>query len=345
MDLWIYNKDFERLGVVDTMESTIWADRFRQAGDFEIMVPASDTMLQLLQPDRIVGRAGSDMLCFIEHVEKNSTEEDGDHLIVSGRCMRSILGRRIIWDQTVLTGTVENALRKIVTDALISPAIPERKYDKLILAPAHGYTETLQTQYTGDNVQVVVEELCAAYNYGYKITLQDGLLVLDFYKGMDRTAGQSKNPRVVFSEEYDNLAASNYMLDTKEYKTVALVAGEGEGTARRRTTVSRGVDQSGLHRREMFVDARDISSEEGAITEAAYLAQLAERGRPALSEAARIETMTGTIEDVQYIYGIDYNLGDTVTVRDKYGVQADSQVLEVVETWDENGYACEPTFG
>lgn len=346
MDLWIYSEDIKLLGIVDTASSIIWANRFRQCGDFEIYVQASTAMLDLLQIDRLVVRPDDEMACIIEKVEIVTDEENGDFMTVSGRCLRSILDRRIVWEQTALSGTVESAMRKLIADAYISPAIADRKYDKISLAAAHGFTETIRTQYTGTNLLEAIEELCAAKNYGFKILLQDGGLVVDFYRGVDRTAGQSVNPRVIFSEEYDNLVASTYTKDKTAYKTVALVAGEGEGSARRRAIVSREIDQSGLHRREMYIDARDISSNEGEISDADYLAQLAERGSTSMCEAAIVESMEGAVEALQmYTYGKDYALGDMVTAISKFGVQADTQVLEVVEVWDENGYTCTPTFG
>lgn len=345
MDLWILTEDFERVGIVDTATSIIWANRYRQTGDFEIYVPASAGMMDLLQHDRFVVREDDDMVGIIEKIQTESDEETGDFLIVTGRCCRSILARRIVWDQTALNTTVENGMRQLVTDAFISPAIEARKYDRLVLAPAHGYTDKVQVQYTGDVIQTAVEALCAAHNYGYNVKLVDGMLQVDFYKGVDRSASQSENPRVVFSEEYDNLSASTYTLDKTDYRSVALVAGEGEGSARRRAVVSRSTDQTGLHRREIFVDARDVSSNEGEIPEEEYTAQLAARGDTALSAAPMVQSMEGTVESRQHVYKKDYFLGDIVTAISKYGVQADTQVLEVVETWDETGYTCTPTFG
>lgn len=346
MDLWIYSQTFELLGIVDTASSVIWADRFRQCGDMEIYLPASEEMLELLQNERFVVRQDSRMACIIEKVQTTTDEENGDYMTVTGRCLRSILDRRIIWDQTALSGNLENALRKLVTDAFISPKIPERKYTGLSLAPAHGYTETVETQYTGTVLLEALEELCAAYDYGFSVYIQDGGLVVDFYKGVDRTVEQLSNTAVVFSEEYDNLAGSTYTMDATAYKSVALVAGEGEGTARRRTVVTRSTDLSGLARREMFVDARDISSNDGEITDAAYTAQLAARGKADLSAASVVESMEGSVVTEQmYTFGVDYALGDHVTVVARYGRQANAQVLEVVETEDENGYTCTPTFG
>jgi hypothetical protein len=347
MDLWIYSEDFVAQGIVDTASSIIWANRHRQCGDFEIYVSASAEMLDLLQSDRFVVRPDDDMVGIIECVRIETNEETGDYLLATGRCARSILARRIIWDQTTLDGTTENGMRRLITDALISPTIPARRYDRLRLAPAHGYTDRTTAQYTGDNLLEAVEGLCAAKNYGFRIFRDEGNnLALDFYKGVDRSMSQSERPRVLFSAEYDNLRATAYTLDKQGYKTVALVAGEGEGTARRRTTVSRAVDQEGLHRRELYVDARDVSSNEGEITDSEYMAQLAERGDTGLSEAPIVQSMEGEIVPGQmHTYKQDYFLGDIVTVMDKYGVQADTQVLEVVEVWDENGYTCTPTFG
>ena len=348
VDLWIYNENFEALGVVDTYNSLIWANRFRQCGDFEIYVSMSTDLEQLLQKGRWVVRPDDDMVCIIETVKIGTDEENGDYLQVTGRCLRQILGRRIIWNQTTISGTAENGLRKLANENIISPEIEARKYDKLVLAPAHGYTETMEAQYTGDDLLQTTENICASKNYGFKITMdrENQQLPLDFYKGVNRAMTQYENPRVIFSEDNDNLRATTYTLDTTNYKTVALVAGEGEGSARRRVTVERTEDTVGLHRRELYVDARDLSSNEGEISATEYDAQLAERGKTGLAEAPIVQSMEGTIEPMQmYAYKVDYFLGDTVTVINKYGVAVDTQVLEVVEVWDEDGYTCTPTFG
>lgn len=346
MDLWIYDENFKRLDVVDTAESIIWANRFRQCGDFEIYIPTSAKMLELLQEDRFVGREDDDMVCIIEKVVITTDEENGDYMTVTGRDLRSILDRRIVWNQTSLSGNLHKALRKLITDNIIAPEISERKYDKFRLADSRTYPETVSAQYTGTNLLEAIMELCAAFNYGFKCFLQDGLIYIDFYKGVDRSENQEENTRVIFSEYYDNLKTFTYTRDKTNYKSVVVVAGEGEGLARKRVSLTRSVDTSGLHRREMYIDARDISSNEGEISDSDYNNLLAERGGTSMSEAAIVESMSGAVEfSEMYTYGKDYNLGDIVTTVNKYGLQVDSQVLEVVEVWDENGYECTPTFG
>lgn len=348
MDLLIYETDFSLLAIVDTASSVIWANRFRQCGDFEIYIPASAALLELLTIDRYVGRTDDEMLGVIERAEVQTDEENGDFLIVTGRCVRSILDRRIVWEQTIFSGTVENGLRRLVTDAYISPSDAARRYSRLTLAAAHGFAERTRMQDTGTNLLEAIEERCAAHEYGFKITLdaENAVLVLDFYKGNDRSADQSALPRLIFSEDFDNLTASHYVRDKTAYKTIALIAGEGEGTARKTATVSRSGDLTGLSRREMYIDARDISTNEGEVSDSEYSEMLIERGTSELQSAAIVESMEGTVEAGQmHEYKRDYFLGDTVTVINKYGITANARVLEVVEVWDENGYTCTPTFG
>lgn len=346
MDLWILSEDFNPLGIVDTAASTIWANRYRQCGDFEIYVPATIEILELLQEDRLVVRQDDDMVGVIERKKIVTDEENGDFLLVSGRCSRSILDRRIVWEQTVINDTTENAMRQLVTEAFISPTDPARKYSGLALAAVHGYADSIRVQYTGTGILDAIESLCATKNYGFKMPLEDEQLVLDFYKPADRSVNQDENPRVVFSEKYDNLLTTTYTMDKTALKNVVVVAGEGEGTARRRGVFTSELSPAGLHRRETYRDARDISSNEGEIPDDEYTQLLAERGQETLSEATVIETMEGAVEPRQmYVYKQDYFLGDIVTVINKYGVQLDTQVLEVVEVWDENGYTCTPTFG
>ena len=76
------------------------------------------------------------------------------------------------------------------------------------------------------------------------------------YAGLDHSYQQTTNPYVIFSPEFNNIITSTYTEDDIPFKNVALVAGVGEGDER--VTISVG-SASGLDRRELYVDARDIS--------------------------------------------------------------------------------------
>lgn len=86
----------------------------------------------------------------------------------------------------------------------------------------------------------------------YKVTVNNGNFVFALYKGED------KSQYVTFSEDYDNISTTDYSKDDSNIKNVALIAGEGEGVARVTTSIGAGL---GIDRHELYVDARDISSE------------------------------------------------------------------------------------
>lgn len=344
MDFYIYDEDLTLKGVIDDAESAIWTGRYYKAGDFELYQNASSQAAGLLKKHSYVKREDKNSLCVIERVEIQEDAENGDRLIASGRDLKCLLERRIVWEQTSLDGDVEDCLRKLVLENAINAA-PERVIPGLILGPrgpASG--ETLKKQITGANLMTSIEDICVTYQWGWDVLFLDGKFMVIFYKGVDRSYGQTEtdNPYVVFSAEFDNLTSSVYAQDTSQYRNVALVAGEGEGKARKRATVGQAV---GLNRYELYVDARDVSSNEGAIGEADYLAQLSGRGVEKLEACQVSETFEGEVDNTDmYVCGKDYFLGDIVTVKNKYGITGGARVTEMIECWNENGYTAAPTF-
>ena len=102
---------------------------------------------------------------------------------------------------------------------------------------------------------------------------------------------------------------------------------------------------AGLDRYELYVDARDVSSqvEEGETID--YDAVLTARGVEALAEYGVIESFEGQVEPhYSYKYGKDYYLGDIVQVVNEYGISSSARVTEVIETFDQDGYSIIPTF-
>lgn len=345
-DVYILNTDRVPIGLIDDYESLIWTPRYFEPGDFEIYTKAGEKTLSLLQLDNYVTRPDSDKVGIIEKVRIESDPESGDHIIATGRFAESILDRRIVWTMTNLTGTAENGIRKVLTDNLVSPTLTYREIPNFVLGAVQGFTETIDAQFTGDNVLDVVVNLCKQNNYGFRVVLNsDKNFEFQLYKGTDRSYNQTSNPFVVFGPEFENIVSSDYEHDKSTLKNACNVAGEGEGTARRMYGVG---STSGLARREMFVDARDISSEteEGVtLTTDQYNNLLIQRGRENIAENPETVTFEGEVESVrQFVFGRDYFLGDIVTVKNSYGVVAHPRVIEVIQSHDQNGIMTIPSF-
>lgn len=351
MELLILDENLSGVDTLDIFESLIWTDRYSKCGDFEIYVPASTKMLSKLRKNRYLYLKESEHVMIIEDTNIETDVEEGAHLCVTGRSLESILERRIIWNQTVLSGSLQDGIEKLLNENAISPSIPERKIPNLSFEKSEDSSITsltLEAQYWGENLYETIVGICESFSIGFKILLDGTNFVFSLYAGVDRSYEQTKNPYVVFSPNFDNLLNSNYIESDKTLKTVTLIAGEGEGSNRKTTTAEAASGSGeGLKRREMFTDAGDISQtvDNQQISDSDYLNQLKQRGDEELAKNKATSSFEGQVDsNVTYFYGSDYYLGDVVQVSNEYEIQSRSRVTEYVMCQDESGIDTYPTF-
>lgn len=349
MDLLILNKNLEVISVFDVFESLIWTDRYCGYGDFEIHTRVTDDILDIMQEDFYVRlMTQSDHAMIIEDREINSNSEDGEYITISGRSLESILDRRIVWGQTVLSGNFQSAIQKLLNENVISPSITDRKISNFIFETSTDpaiTSLTVDAQFMWTNLYETIYQLCQEKNVGFKISISStNQFIFKLYAGADRSYGQTTNPYVTFSPKFDNLITTNYFESKKILKNVTLVTGEGEGSERKATIVGSGAS---LERRETYTDASDLSQtvDEVVMTDEEYAAQLSQRGQLALSEFGVQHAFDSQVEtDLMYIYGKDFFMGDVVQVQSGYGLESSSRVIELIISQDLNGVEVYPTF-
>ena len=350
MEVWILDTDFSSVSVLDTFESLIWTDRYREYGDFEIFAFPTSQLLNDAKDDFYLYNPASEHTMIIEHHEVTTDIEEGPRFIVTGRSLESLLTRRIVWNQTTISGSLQNGIKKLITENFISPEVSERKITNFVFVYSTDPEITKLTheqQYTGDIIYDVIVDLCNTYDIGFKITLNIDKKRFEFslYKGKDRSYAQETNPYVIFSPNYENIINSDYTHSIKDYKNVTRIGGEGVGIDRKMTTYG---NASGLNRREIFTDARDISSktDDGEVlSDQDYLNLLQQRGKENLAEYAVKEGFEGEVEaSKMFIYGRDFFLGDCVQVQNEFGMSGTSLVSEIVFSQDKDGESVFPTF-
>lgn len=355
-NIYVLTPDFNLEGIIDEYVSIIWRPSYSEVGDFEIYLGATDKAIGLLRENRYVVRSSDvtvengvatyEKVMVIKNIQLITDVENGDFLCVTGRELKYLLHQRIVWTQTNLTGTAENAIRRLVDENAITPIDNNRVIPRLVLGVAAGLTDTIDKQVTGEHLDKVITEICTTYNYGWDIFITNNTLVFVVYAGSDRSYSQTERPYVVFSDDFENLYNTDYQLTTEEYANTTLIGGEGEGLERVYATVNN--TNSGLDRYETFTDARDISSNKGSENEidaTTYLNLLLERGRENLATLSYTEGFSGEVlSDVAFKYGEDFFIGDMVTVINKYGIQKNVRVLSAIESEDESGVKLLPQF-
>lgn len=349
MDLMVLDTNLDTVSIVDVYESFIWTDRYNEYGDFELFTSMTNAILSCIRKDYYLQCRESEHCMIIETIKIGSDAEDGNHITVTGRSLESILDRRIIWGQKIIRGNLQNGVRTLLNENIIAPSDGNRRIDNFIFEESTdpAITKlTIEAQYTGDNLYDVINKICSERDIGFKVTLNDRKqFVFKLYAGVDRSYDQNVNPYVVFSPKFENIINSNYVESKSGLKTVTLVGGEGEGSARRYTTVGGG---SGLNRRELFTDARDISSDIGngvTLTYAEYLTLLQQRGSEKLAENTDITSFEGQVETtVIFKYGEDFFNGDVVQIANEYGHETKARIVEIVMSEDKDGVSVYPTF-
>lgn len=428
IDVYVLDKNLTQIGIIDKYLSLLWVSRYKSEGDCELYVEATNENLSLLKKGNYLSRLDDDMVCRIEKIELDTDTDKGNYLIVTGYDVKKILSQRVIWGQSNVDGNVEDYIRDIIYKSLVNPNLSARAItnasgrQNFFLGDKAGFTEVITQQASYSKISEKVQEFCLKYDWGYKVIVDIGNFYFVLYKGTDRTE------TVIFADEFENLISTKYIEDSSNLANVALVAGEGEGSARSRNVSGYA---EGLNRNEIYVDARDLSrtitweqltqmypttdqggygyiyvtsqhaitykmdliniaivdsnqltelqinypngqvvtindikyyqaydviiadletdsptsNDKAVLRDIIYEVYLLNRGYEKLSEFGSNVSFEGIVEpNTTFKFKEDYFLGDKVTVRNEYGIEAGARIVEVMEICDDNGYSVEPKF-
>lgn len=346
--------------VCDSFSSLLWDIEYYKCGAFEVYIAASPRNIEIFQTGRIVGRDDDkEHFGLIESVELETDAEDGDYLIIKGRFLMCLLERRIIYPTFNFTKLVSYS--QIVMNVVQYNACTSgiRKIRGLVVGCSSGTcwdTETkLQVSY--DNLMEWVYTICEKIGGTANIRLsktnnEQYEMVFELSQGTDRSILQEINPHIIFSDRYNNLLSFTYFTDTSVKKNYAYVLGKGEGEKRKRTIYFEGTEPSSLDRYEVYVDAKDISDEEQVdnetrpLSDAEYSELLKEKGKQNLVPTKTKSESQIAVQSTQFQYGVDYFVGDFVTVEHhRFGIRQNKiQLVGMIESFDRNGRNLTPTF-
>lgn len=349
MQLTILDQEFNTVAVIDEYKSLVWTDRYYEWGDFELFTEVTADILQKIQEDYYILNKESEHGMIVDTVEIESDLETGSYIKITGYSFESILDRRIVWGLKTVKGDIQTCIQTLLNECIINPSNADRKIDNFKFQSTDDeYISgiTIEAQYTGDGLYDIISSLCKAFDLGFKITLNDdNEFVFQLYSGVDRSYNQDKNPYVIFSPGYENIVNSNYYTSSANYKNVTLIGGEGEGTARRYATLGSG---KGINRRELFTDARDLSSTDGntQMSSSAYNAVLINRGQEKLDDHKKVTMFEGEVEARRmFVYKKDFYMGDVVQIANEFGSEGTSRITEFVIAENvEDGFTMYPTF-
>lgn len=345
MNMTVLDKNLNAVLILDAYQSLIWTDRYWECGDFELYTSIDERILTIVKRDYYITSPESDRVMCIDTLRISTDTEDGSRITLQGYSLEKIIARRIIWGYKKFEDkNPQDVVEELLIESIIEPSEQKRKIENFRFKksddPAITELKGITAEYSGDNLYDVVVNICKTNKIGFKITLdyENGspVFVFELYAGKDRSYNQEANSYVIFSPDFDNLITSNYMETSVSFKTVAIVGGKGSVETRTFTEVDVG-GVTGIDRRELFIDARDmVSTDEAAIEQ---------RGKERLAEYEDISSFDGQAETRHmFKYEQDFFVGDIVQFADGYGHEASARIVEIITSDSEAGVSVFPTF-
>lgn len=337
--LHLMGLDFTYKAAIRGYESAIVTRVWNGIGSMELTINSGIPNADLIAQDDIIWFDNDyHKAHIVETIEITQSGSNKTYLIRANHL--NVLLRDFItippidYDYDVVYGSREVIVRTWVDRNCINPVVTKRKQYPLVLGALNSVGSTLTEQTRLKNLADEVARVLTTDDLGWCIELDipNDQFVFNVYDGVNRTAGQSVNSRILFGMRYGNVANYRKIIDKAGARNVAFVGGQGEGADRAIVEVdSAGTDR----RKEIFVDARDIELD----------ADLPERGLQTLTETKEVDSYEFEALERQFVYERDYDLGDYVTVVMDKGDYQDLQIQRLEEIYERGNIKVIPQFG
>lgn len=352
MDLYVLDESYTMLGMLSSPTAFSYIERVRSKSEFAVYLPMDERNAELVKEDNLIlfdskkGIAG-----VIAHIYKNVDDSGVTKLEVTGSLCDEYMYRRICWGIYSKSGYASDIIAGMIDSQITNPDKPERAIKDFVMRESRDIKGAEITyQSTGGNVGDNVDSICTTNGFCRRARLDYSAkkIYLELYNGVDRTVTQKTVPPCVFSQKFENILSSTYDKNLIDYKNAALAAGEGEGAAR--IYVEPQSQFSGKKRREVFIDARTVSSQQSdgtILSPEEYKSVLLQKANETLGGYRLVENFDCVVNTQGNIqYEKDYFLGDKVTIVDvELGIEVDAEITEVEKAWDSNGLTIFITFG
>lgn len=355
MELLLLDKKFEICGIVDDFSSLIWNRKYYECGNFSLQTSINN--LQQFKNAKYVYSKEFVEIAILETFNYKETTQSLE-INTTGRFLESILATRVIDSTQCFKNMItEDIIRSLVDTFCINAGI--RTIPNLILGERKGLGKTRTIQMTGDNLLDKIYELCKEDELSIKLwyDFDKNKMVFEVWQGLDRRDTQDVNTWAIFSRNFENILEDEYSIDTTKYCNFAYVEGEVQKqvgtdenglpiTIKTRVNVTINRIKEGEERKELYVDARDLQSDEQT-TDEEYRQMLIERGISKLNECTRVETSNFIVNPLSNLqYEKDFNLGDKVVYKnEQLNFNIENRIVEITESYENGEKTLDLTFG
>lgn len=354
MELYTLDGLFRRSSVVDRFESLIWTERFTDIGDFELVLPSTAQNKNLLAADTLLAMNESKRVMKVETIENKEDSSGNKKLYVKGPELSNIFKERTSLTFTAgskegtyaFTGSVRGLMETLFAYsagplAVLEDRIPFITTGSLYPESTIPYPDVIGI-FERDIADLYSElkTIGEMFELGFRLYrgMDNQAVYFNIYSGNNRTSEQTTLAPVIFSPGLDSLQNVTDYTSIANSKNVARVI--GKDTTAFAYASGASSTTSGLARRVLTVRALDVAG-----TDAAAISTLVRIGEEELAKYLPLSAFDGEVTKLSpYKYGVDYDLGDLVEMRNDEGITNQMKVTEQIFVSDTEGERSYPTL-
>lgn len=339
-----YNEEREFIGEIDNFTSAVYVRRWETFGNFEIHF--TEDRPDLFVPGYYIminnDRYRNGIIQYYKNDSDGYEPKSLKDIVIKGFSLLYLLYWRLTEPPATNNGywvwnnkPVEDIMCDLVNEQVVHPADPARtaKEMRVLQSQHRGIKITFQSRF-----KYLTDEL-------FELSRQSGLgpviwldtdnkqFVFEVLEGKDCTHRIDNPNSYIFSKGSGKVTKRTYTYSCEGEKNMAYIGGQGDGDERE--VVKINAHLTGLQRKEMFIDARDIAEGETD--------SLLDRGKLKLSAAAA--TVSYIFDADTQDYGRAWDLGDLATYVDENGFVEDNRITQVREVYENSVLKIAPTFG
>lgn len=370
MELRIFTKTLEPLGIVDEIATLLWTIKYFDVGTFNLLAPVTDNNSDLLTMGNIIIKHDGKQeitdtsggvwrrAAQIMYVHITKDERGQEQIEAQGFMLSKWLSKRVVTPQLVTTATCQQIITQQVLRNCGSSASTKRRFTQFTMLAQESLGGS-SVDYSNElyvDLGSEVKDVAVSGKLGYDILVNERSKQYGFYlyKGDDLTAGNTAgNAPCIFSRDFDNVNGQEYEDSIESYKNFIYVQGAADENGSQPVATVDGGSKTGLELDEVFIDASDISRtyDSGGtsvtIPIATYLQMLRTRGATELENYGERMNFVSTINTASNLrFKEDFNLGDRITCLERsWGLRIDARITEVQEVYQKGQEEIQATFG
>ncbi len=316
MQLWIYTQ-YEHIpcGVIDNYNGLDITHRAIKPGEISFECLLNDTT-KLICTNALIWPQGDETAFLVTTCEKR-TESTGEEVIsVKGSCLKWLLNLRVLALSKVYQGK-----SGVVMNQMLSELTGNRAFPRFSWQIASNLGDDITMEATADAYLTTFEAICEASSLTLKVLWNSAnrTMVLLAAAGNDRGVGNTAgNLPILFDETLETMQNIAYTESVADSRNVMYIADADDAVLEVGETASAGFERF----EDCTTDSggRDVTNADGTTTtlsNAQYEQKKREEAQKELDKERPVKSATGDLPDGEKLiaFGVDYTLGDVVTVR------------------------------